>query len=228
MKVLVVENNAELLKLLTHILEMEGFETTTAVDGREAREKFAAQKPDIACLDIMLGDASGYDICREMRGADEKMPILLITSKSRNIDVDEGMQAGATEYIIKPFDMTSIRLLMRKVACDCIAAKAPQTLDESFDFGDVRVFPGRLMGQRDGNPIGFSLREVSLLKLFHRHQGQVVANDSLLGHCWKAQDMPGDKAVEWQIKQLRKKIEADPAHPALIRSEGTGYRFGHG
>ena len=225
MKVLAVENNPELLKLLTHLLDKEGFETATALGGREALEKFAADRPAIACLDILLEDASGYDICREMRKADADMPILLITSKSRAADVQQGMAAGATEYIVKPFDLAGITALMRKVACS-VLARTGAALDENFSFGDISVFPGRLHALRGSKQIDLNLREVSILKLFHGNKGKVVANDTIVPYCWKTQEQASQKAVDWQIAQLRKKVEADPANPALILAEGAGYRFG--
>lgn len=226
MKVLAVENNLELLKLLSHLLEKEGFDTQTAAGGEEALQKFAAQKPDIACLDILLEDISGYEVCRQMRAADADMPILLITSKSRPADIEEGMKAGATEYIVKPFDLMSITALMNKTACARLALLNPEAVAEFFDFGDVRIYPAQLRGERGNNEIPLNLREIGILKLLHGQKGSVVANDSISALCWKSENMPEDKALEWQMQQLRKKIEADPANPGLIRAEGGGYLFG--
>lgn len=226
MKVLAVENNLELLKLLSHLLEKEGFETDTATGGEEALQKFAERKPDIACLDILLEDISGYEICRRMRQADPAMPILLITSKSRPADIEEGMKAGATEYIIKPFDLMSITALMHKTARSFLERKDPDGAGKFFDFGDVRVYPGQLRGERGGSEFPLNLREIGILRLLHGHKGNVVANDKLSALCWKSENMPVDKALEWQMQQLRKKIEADPANPGLIRARDGGYLFG--
>lgn len=225
MKVLAVENNAELLKLLSHLLEKEGFETVTALGGQEGLEKFRQHKPDIACLDIMLEDISGIEVCRRIRAEDAEMPILLITSKSRDTDVKEGLAAGATEYIIKPFDLISITTLMYKTARACLARKNAAELEKHFEFGDLRVYPAKLAGERAGKNIDLNLREIGILKHFHARKGKVVANDEISNLCWQAQDTAA-KAVDWQIKQLRKKIEADPANPGLIRNDGAGYLFG--
>lgn len=226
MKVLAVENNAELLKLLSHLLEKEGFEVHTATGGAEALQKFANVKPDIACLDVLLDDMSGYDICREIRRADADMPVLLITSKSRATDISEGMAAGATEYIVKPFDLMGITALMHKTAQTCLARRNSAALAEYFDFGELRVYPARLLAQRDGVEIALSLRDTELLKMFFAHKGQSLDAEALAPYCWQSQGKVDAKAVEWQVGQLRKKIETDAANPALIRTAGTGYVFG--
>jgi DNA-binding response OmpR family regulator len=226
MKVLAVENNAELLKLLSHLLEKEGFEVHTATGGAEALQKFDSVKPDIACLDVLLDDMSGYDICRQIRKADADMPVLLITSKSRAADISEGMAAGATEYIVKPFDLMGITALMHKIAQGCLARRNSAALAEYFDFGDLRVYPARLLAQRGGKEILISLRDAGLLKMFSANPAKTLDADSLAPYCWQSQGKVDAKAVEWQIGQLRKKIEHDAAAPALIRNDGAGYVFG--
>lgn len=226
MKVLAVENNAELLKLLCHLLEKEGFEVHSATGGAEALQKFETVKPDIACLDVLLDDMSGYDICRRIRQVDADMPVLLITSKSRAADISEGMAAGATEYIVKPFDLMGITALMHKIAQGCLARRNSAALAEYFDFGDLRVYPARLLAQRGGTEILISLRDAALLKVFSSHHGKILDAESLAPYCWQSQGKVDAKAVEWQIGQLRKKIEHDSAKPALIRNSDTGYVFG--
>lgn len=226
MKVLVVENNAELLKLLSHLLEKEGFEVHTASGGAEALQKFETVKPDIACLDVLLDDMSGYEICRQIRKADADMPVLLITSKSRAADISEGMAAGATEYIVKPFDLNGITALMHKIAQSCLARRNSAALSQHFDFGDLRIYPARLLAQREGREIPLSLRDTALLKMFSDHVGKALDADALAPYCWQSQGKVDAKAVEWQINQLRKKIEQDATAPALIRHSDAGYIFG--
>ncbi len=226
MKVLAVENNAELLKLLSHLLEKEGFEVHTATGGADALKKFADVRPDIACLDVLLDDMSGYEICRQIRNVDADMPVLLITSKSRAADISEGMAAGATEYIVKPFDLMGITALMHKTAQSCLARRNSPALSDYFDFGDLRVYPARLLAQREAKEIPLSLRDTELLKMFAGHAGKPLDVDTLAPYCWQSQGKVDAKAVEWQIGQLRKKIEHDAAAPALIRNANTGYVFG--
>lgn len=226
MKVLAVENNPELLKLFSHLLEKEGFETMRALTGKDGLEKFRAHRPDIACLDILLEDISGIEVCRQIRAEDAAIPILLITSKSNDADVKEGMDAGATEYIVKPYDLGSITALVNKVARGILAHANPAALGEYFDFGDLRVFPSKLAGERGAESIDLNLREIGLLRLFHAQKGKVVANAALSPLCWQSNETPAERAIEWQIKQLRKKIESDPANPGLIHNDAGGYLFG--
>lgn len=225
MKVLAVENNPELLKLLSGLLEKEGFDTLMATGGREALRLYTAEKPDIICLDIALDDITGYDVCRAIRREDADVPILLVTSKSRSVDISEGMEAGATEYIIKPFDLSAFTALLREVACGCMARRHPEALDEHFDFGPFRVYPARLRAERGGKAVDLTLREIRLLKVLQENKGQIVAAEQLEAHCSRAGASEG-AAVRWHIGQLRRKIEASPEDPKLIRSEGAGYRYG--
>lgn len=223
MKVLAVENNAELLKLLSHLLEKEGFEVATAMSGIEAQEKFAAQKPDIVCLDILLEDISGLELCRQFRAADADIPIILITSKSRAADVKDGMAAGASEYIVKPFDLNTITQMMHKVARGRLASA---NQNEHFDFGDLRVYPARLSGERASGSIDLNFRELAILRLLHDNRGKEVAATDIARLCWKAEASPDSKSVEWQMRQIGKKVEQDPASPTLIRAQGAGYIHG--
>src|SRR5262245_54976879 len=116
MKILAVEDNPKLLKLLSHLLEKEGFTIIPATGGKEALSLYAQHKPDIICLDVVMEDMSGISICKEIRRQDDKATILLISSKSRDVDVQEGLAAGANEYIVKPFDLSSMTTRMRNIA----------------------------------------------------------------------------------------------------------------
>jgi DNA-binding response OmpR family regulator len=225
MKVLVVENNPELLKLLSHLLEKEGFTVSTAETGNDALTLHMSRKPAIICLDIMLDDISGFDVCRKIRKDDGDVQILLITSKSRQVDINAGMQAGANDYIIKPFDLADITARIREVARKVIAAQSPMAVNEVIHFGPVNVYPGRLSAERAGEAVDLSLREVAFLKFFYANKGMTITPKALLEYCWSS-SAPDNTTVDWHIKQLRKKVEADPANPAVIRSEQGGYRFG--
>lgn len=225
MKVLVVENNPELLKLLSHLLEKEGFSVSTASAGNEALTLQMQRKPSIICLDVMLDDMSGFDVCRAIRKSDSDVQILMITSKSRQVDINAGMQAGANDYIVKPFDLADITARLREVARRVIAQQTPSAIDEALHFGTLHVFPGRLCAERDGETIDLSLRDVTLLKAFYASKGKTLSQGALQDYCWSGSSAPG-AAVDWTIQQLRKKVEADPANPQLIRSDAGGYRYG--
>lgn len=222
MKILVVEDNPQLLKLLSHLLEKEGFHVISATGGREALEQFGAHRPEIICLDVMMDDISGIDICKSFRAKEPRSTILLISSKSRDVDVAEGLAAGADEYIVKPFDPTSMTRRMREIARQRIARDDPALAARSFDFGALKVFPGQLRAERGGSVIDLNFRDAGILQLLYENKGRPVANSDLKTLCWKAETTDADKTVEWYIGQLRKKIEPDPEHPALIKTAING------
>lgn len=227
MKVVVVENNLELLKLLTHLLEKEGFTVFRATSGSEALARHAEHKPAIICLDIILDDISGFDVCRRIRAEDKGVQIILITSKSRQSDIDTGMAAGADDYIIKPFDLADITRRMRNIARKIIARDPSAKPAESFPFGSLTIYPEKLSAELDGKNIDLSLRDVGFLKVFYLNKGKTLSLQNLLPYCWQSPAMSADAVVEWHIRELRKKIGDDPASPALIRAhESGGYSFG--
>lgn len=223
MKVLAVENNPKLLKLLTHLLEKEGFETITAEGGAEALEKYRQFQPDIICLDVLMEDISGIEVCREIRKTNGRTVILMVTSKSRDVDVAEGMAAGANDYIVKPFDLTDITARMRNVAKGLIARDKPGQSGENFPFGDLKVYPNDLRAERGQDSIDLNFRDVRILKLLSDSKGKPVAGNDLRPHCWTAQASTPEKAVQWYMDQLRKKVERDPQNPVYIKASGTGY-----
>lgn len=222
MKILVVEDSPQLLKLLSHLMEKEGFTVAVATGGKEALAQYAAVKPDIICLDVMMEDVSGIDICKDIRARDKGATILLISSKSRDVDVAEGLAAGADEYIVKPFNPSAMTERMRRIARQRIARSDPARAARSFTFGNLTVFPGQLRAEREGASIDLNFRDAGILQLLHDNRGKPVANNDLKTWCWKAETADVDKTVEWYIAQLRRKIEPDPEHPALIKTAAQG------
>jgi DNA-binding response OmpR family regulator len=222
MKILVVEDNPKLLKLLSHLLEKEGFQIVAATGGNEALAQYAAHKPDIICLDVMMEDVSGIEICKNIRGQDTTATIILVSSKSRDVDIQEGLAAGADEYVVKPFDLTSMTERMRNIARRRIARDDPALAARSFDFGALKVFPGQLRAERSGASIDLNFRDAGILEMLYKNKGKPLANTDLKTWCWKAETTDVDKTVEWYIAQLRKKIEPDPEHPALIKTAANG------
>lgn len=223
MKVLAVENNPKLLKLLTHLLEKEGFETVTAEGGVEALEQFRKHSPDIICLDVLMEDMSGIEVCREIRKSDADAVILMVTSKSRDVDVAEGMAAGANDYIIKPFDLSDITARMRAIAKELISKKPADPANASFQMGDISVYPDQLRAERAGEGIDLNFRDIAMLRLLGQNKGRTLSAAELEPYCWAAQSLTPDKAVHWYMEQLRKKVEINPASPLVIKGNDGGY-----
>ena len=228
MNVLIVENNPFNMEQLSELLEKEGYKTLQASNGTDALNIYKEQQPDFICLDIMMDDVSGYDVCREIRKTDVHTPIIFISGKSDSIDKVIGLEIGADDYIVKPFDVHEVNARIRAVARRCIVRANPQTKDEEIQMNDVTIFPQQLKGKRSDQTFDLSLREIKILKLFKENQDKLVSRDMLLDHCWGAHIMPESRTIDWHISKLRKKIEADENNPQIIKTvHGAGYRFGH-
>lgn len=228
MKVLVVENNQQILQQLCDILEKEGYQVLKAEDGAVALELYRGQPPDFICLDIMMPGISGYDVCREIRKTDSKTPVVFISAKSETVDKVVGLEVGADDYIVKPFDVVEVVARIRAITRRCIAVRSvpDNSSGDAFTLGDIKVMPRELRAEKQGKIIDLSLRDLKILRLFHDNKGKVIDRDMLLDHCWGTHIMPESRTVDWHISQLRKKIEKDPAKPEIIKTlHGAGYKY---
>ncbi len=225
MKVLVAEDDAYLREGLVEILEDEGYETVQAGDGDEALERYRADPPDFVCLDIMMPGRSGYDVCREIRRVDPHVPLVFISAKSEEVDKVVGLELGGDDFITKPFGVREVVARIRAVSRRCLASR-PARVGEAFTLGDLRVVPAELRAYRDGRRIDLSLRDVQILRLLFDRAGTVVDRDTLFNRCWGLNHVPNSRSLDQHVSQLRKRIEADPGRPRIIRTvHGAGYRF---
>lgn len=222
MKVLVVDDNPKIRNMLDTLLEKEGFTVANAGGGREGLEQYASFRPDIICLDILMDDMSGIDVCRDIRKADKDTAILIVTSRTGEADMVKAMEAGANDYITKPFDFADITARVKYLAKQITAIREPAKATESFAFNEVTVFPGQLRAERDGHSVDLSFREIGFLRLFLARRGHTVTMDELKPLCWSGHPSGEDRAVQWHISQLRAKIEADAENPQLIVTQGDG------
>ncbi len=226
MKVLVAEDNPKMQSMLTSLLDKEGFETVRANSGREALAKYREFQPDILCLDVMMDDLSGIEVCKEIRKSDPKLTIIMVTSKSEEKDFASGMEAGANGYIAKPYDLSDIAAKMRGSARRCIARDNPALYAEYFDIGDIRVYPGQLRAERGGDAIELNFRDIGILRHFSGNKGRTVKPAELMEYCWTGHPAGETQLVPWHISQLRRKIEKDSDAPQIIVSAADGYRNG--
>jgi DNA-binding response OmpR family regulator len=179
-------------------------------------------------LDIMIPEKSGYEVCREIRREDPRIPILMLTAKGQEMDKIAGLELGADDYIVKPFGigelLARIRAALRKR--DAVAeAEAQQPLA----FGDVHIDPRRMEGLKGQRRFPLTARELALLRLFLSRRGQVLDRATLLDQVWGLRYEGTTRTLDQHVAQLRKKIEDDPSRPRfLLTVHGVGYRFGEG
>ena len=226
MKVLVAEDDPNIRRGLVEILEAEGFATSSATTGKEALEAFNEGKPDFVCLDIMMPDVNGYEVCRAIRKEDSRVPIIFISAKSEEIDKVLGLELGADDYIVKPFGVKEVVARIRAVARRCLAAAPDEKAREAFVMGDLEILPAELRARRGGESRELSLRDVRILGLRYNRWGEVVDRDTLMDVCWGMNYLPSSRTLDQHISQLRKRIEKDPKKPRIIRTaHGGGYRY---
>lgn len=226
MRVLIVDNNDQIRRYLNELLTKEGFNTSQAKSGEECLSLYKQDKPDFICLDIMMPDMSGYDVCQEIRKTDQTTPIIFISTKSEPLDKVKGLEIGGDDYIIKPFDNYEVVARIRAVARRCFLKNEPEKIGESFEIADLEVFPKKLVALRGDKTIELSLRDINILQLLHENKNDVVDRDTMLDRCWGEHIMPESRTLDWHISQLRKRIEEDVKNPQIIKTvHGVGYRY---
>jgi DNA-binding response OmpR family regulator len=222
MTILIAEDDPLTLDALATCIESEGFTALRAPDGKQAIDLWRSEKPDLLCLDIMMPHIDGYEVCRRVRASDRTIPILFLSAKNQEIDVVVGLDLGADDFIRKPFTRREVMARIRAA----LRRRAPEGESEHFRLADLTVHPSSLLAKRDGKSIDLTPREVSMLRLLHEHRGEPVSRDAFLDTCWGIDYFPDSRTLDQHILLLRKKIEADPAEPQIIRTvRGVGYRF---
>lgn len=225
MKVLIAEDDPNTRDGLREILQGEGYEVITAIDGAEALDKFKESAPQVICLDVMMPKLDGYGVCRRIRQENSEVAILFITAKSEEIDAVLGLELGADDFIQKPFGIKEVVARIRAVTRRVYATRK-NPVNGEFTIADLTVKPGELRAYRGDMPIELSLRDIKILRLLAKNQGKVLDRDAFFNECWGFEYLPTSRTLDQHISQLRKKIESDPKDPCIIRTvHGVGYRY---
>ena len=223
-KVLIIEDEEDLIKGLKLNLIDEGYEVDSALNGVEGLLKVIQETPDLIILDIMLPDKDGLEVCRELRQKNISIPIIMLTAKGEEIDKVVGLEIGADDYITKPF---SVRELLARIKAQLRRAERDEkAVPQIYSFGDIEIDFAQFKVRRKGKELDLTSLEMEILKYFIAHRGEVVARDDFLDKIWGYESYPTTRTIDNHILKLRKKIEEDPAHPRYILSVyGGGYRF---
>jgi DNA-binding response OmpR family regulator len=222
-KVLIIEDEPNMVLGLKDSCEYEGYEVSVARDGREGLEKAATEKPDIILLDVMLPLLGGIDVCRTLRARGIETPILMLTARSQEIDKVVGLEVGADDYVTKPF---SIKELLARIRAHLRRAAKQVVAIESFTFGDVELNFRKYTARKGGQALELSAREFEILRYLIRRRGEIVTRDQLLDEVWGYDSTPVTRTVDNHIAKLRQKIERDPSEPQhIITVHRLGYRF---
>ena len=224
-KILIVEDDRNLLNTLEYNLLKERYEVVTATDGAQALEVARREKPDLIILDIMLPGINGFEVCRILR-KEMTTPILMLTAKADETDKIVGLEIGADDYMTKPF---SLRELMARVRAMLRRTKMVQETDVEealLRVGDIQVDIGRHQARLGESTLDLTPKEFELLAFLARNKGLVFSREQLLEKVWGYEYAGDTRTVDVHIRWLRQKIEADPANPRyFITIRGTGYKL---
>ena len=222
-RILVVEDEPSIALGLEDDLRMEGWEVELVTDGAAASTRARQQTFDLVLLDVMLPGRDGFDVCREMRRAGLRVPIIILTAKALELEKVMGLDSGADDYVTKPFSPKELRARIR--AHLRRAAGGTELLDV-YRFGDMEVDAGRCELRRSGAVVEITSTEFKLLLTFIRNQSRVLTREKLIDAVWGPGTFLTDRVVDNHIVALRRKIEPEPAKPKhLVSIRGVGYRF---
>lgn len=220
-RILVVEDETAIAFGLQLDLKSEGYDVEIESDGESALQRARKEAFDLILLDVMLPRKDGFEVCRELRRAGVRTPIILLTARTQEAEKVLGLELGADDYVTKPFSPRELRARI-KVALRRTAALVPRT----YQFSDVEVDFQRCELRRRGKVVEVTPLELKLLAAFVRSRGRTLTREQLLDEVWGLGTFITDRVVDNHITRLRKKIEAKPAEPRyLVSVRGIGYRF---
>ena len=231
--ILIVEDEQNIVDILSFNLSREGYDTLEAYDGATGLQLALEQNPDLILLDLMLPGMDGFDVCRKIREAGSAVPILMLTAREEEADKVLGLELGADDYITKPFAMRElmarVKANIRRVSMGPAPAPQPEAEPgKRLDLGRVVVDLDGATVYKDGAPLELTQREYDLIRFLASQPGKVFSREALMEHVWNYEGYVGDvRAVDVAVRRLREKIEDDPASPKFILTKrGMGYLFG--
>lgn len=220
--ILVIEDDARIVKALQRLFTAEGYEVKSAGDGKQGQESLDSSMPEAVVLDLMLPGMSGREICRSIKSQKPDLPVIILSAISEVADKVLLLELGADDYVTKPF---SPRELLARVQAAIRRSKRPAA-KPAAGFGDVQVDFACMRATRAGKGITLTAHEFKLLRFFLENPDRVLSRDELLNEVWGYNAYPSTRTVDNQVLKLRQKLEQNPANPIhFCTVHGAGYRF---
>ena len=224
-RILVIEDDKDIVELVKYNLEKDGFQVTTTGDGASGLIQIRKAPPDLLILDLMLPKLSGLEICKEARKdpALNRLPILILTAKGEEADRVVGLELGADDYVTKPFSPRELAARVKALLRRTEPAGAGEKL---IEIGGLRIDPAAYRVSRSGKAVPMSTLEFRLLYFLAARPNRVFTRDQLLDGVWGTERFVTPRSVDVYVRRLREKIEPDPQHPAFMKTiRGAGYLF---
>jgi DNA-binding response OmpR family regulator len=222
-RILIVEDEPDMVLGLKDNFEFEGYEVVTATDGESGLERARTVKPDLIVLDVMLPKMSGLEVCKTLRGEGWGGPILMLTARGQEIDKVVGLELGADDYVTKPF---SIRELLARVRAVMRRSEGGKKRLSQYAFDDITLDFDSYKATKSSQPLDLSPREFELLRYLIERKGETVSRDQLLADVWGYESYPSTRTVDTHIAKLRAKIGDSGSEPRWILTiHGMGYKF---
>jgi two-component system response regulator MprA len=218
-RILVVDDDRAMREGLERVLRRDGYEVSLAGDGESARTALATCPPDAVVLDLQLPDSDGVDICRALRRAGDRTPVLMLTARDAVADRVAGLDAGADDYVVKPFALEELRARVRAL----LRRVSPADGDGLLRYADLELDPPAYEARRAGRVLALTRTEFHLLELFLRHPRQVLTRSVIFERVWGYDFGSASRSLEVYVGYLRRKLEAD-GEPRLVHTvRGVGY-----
>ncbi|HZG79382.1 MAG TPA: response regulator transcription factor [Brevibacillus sp.] len=227
-KILVVDDEVSIVKLLQFNLEKSGYEVVTAFDGMQALDMVKSEQPDFIILDLMLPKMDGMDVCKTLRQEKILTPILMLTAKDDELDKIIGLELGADDYLTKPFSprevIARVKAILRRIQVTPEVAASPEHL--VIAMGEIRIYPEKYEVYRQDTKVELTPKEFELLLYLANHQGRVLTRDQLLNAVWNYDFIGDSRIVDVHVSHLREKLEDDTKNPRYIKTvRGLGYKL---
>lgn len=229
--ILIVEDEPNIVDILSFNLMKEGYQTIEAYDGTTGLQLAKEQNPDLILLDVMLPGINGFEICKAIRASGSAVPILMLTAREEETDKVLGLELGADDYITKPFAvrelMARVKANIRRVTMQPKEEQPPQPQENQLRLGRVSIDMEGATVYKDGQPLELTQREYDLICFLAAQPGKVFSREALMEHVWNYDGYVGDvRAVDVAVRRLREKLEDNPANPTfIVTKRGMGYLF---